>query len=65
MKLEEYLYINRIRPVDFAKEIGVNFVTIYRTMNGSSIPRPKLMQAIHAKTEGKVGPADFYALGEP
>lgn len=60
MKLIDYLNKENIKPLDFAKKVGIKGrVTIYRYINGEAKPR-LYMQAICEATNGEVTPADFY-----
>lgn len=47
---------------EFGRLIGVDSTTVGRYENGLRIPHPTVMARIFAKTEGAVGPADFYNL---
>ncbi len=60
MKLIDYLEKHEIKPLEFAKTVGIKGrVTIYRYINGEAKPR-KYMRAICEATNGEVTPADFY-----
>lgn len=50
--------------MDFASRIGVKGkATIYRYINGVSIPRPDTMLRIEEETGGLVTPNDFFPGG--
>lgn len=61
MTLHEYLAARQIGVPAFAEAIQVHPQSVYRYIDGSRIPRPKVMARIVAATDGEVGPADFYA----
>lgn len=61
MDLNEFLNERDIKPLDFAKLIGVKGkATIYRYLNGTSIPGPSTMDRIYEVTEGLVTANDFH-----
>lgn len=59
MKLEQYLFDQKIKPSVFASEIGVAPSTITRLLKGERTPRLKLVSAIKEKTGGAVTADDF------
>jgi predicted transcriptional regulator len=60
MKLKDYLVQNKLKPSDFAGQIGVTVQTLYRYIGGERMPRPAIMEKIRQSTEGAVTAADFY-----
>jgi DNA-binding transcriptional regulator YdaS (Cro superfamily) len=61
MKLAKYLKEKKIEPSAFAEKIGVATFTLRRYLAGR-VPDPKVVEAIHRATRGKVQPNDFYQL---
>ena len=64
MKLREYLFINRIHKSDFAKQLGIHYVTFLNITNG--LVEPSLRQAITIVklTNGKVTYKDLLCNGK-
>ena len=60
MTLSQYLKKTKQTPLDFARKLGVDQVTVYRWCNGSRVPREH-MQKIAEATGGKVTANDFYS----
>lgn len=61
MKLDRYLKKEKLSSGEFAAKIGVAAWTVERYIAGR-VPDPKIVEAIHAATHGKVTPNDFYDL---
>lgn len=62
MKLSDWLKSNGIRYSAFARQLGVNHVTVRRYIRGERTPRPDIVAAIHRETGGEVTAADWYEL---
>ncbi len=62
MRLGDYLKAAKRRVGDFAVEIEVKPLAVYRYINGSRIPEPAVMTRIVKVTDGAVLPNDFYAV---
>lgn len=60
MTLTKYLEANKITPLQFARQIGVDQITVYRWSKGHRFPR-KHIQKIMKATGGKVTANDFVA----
>jgi len=65
MKLDEFLNQNGLLMSDFAEKIGSTSATICRIIHGQTLPRRKLMEAIHRETRGLVTPNDLTGLHHP
>lgn len=65
MKLSQWLDSQRMLRVQFARNVGVHPITVTKWANGHMIPRPDLMAAIVAATDGAVQPNDFFAPPAP
>lgn len=61
MKLETYLFQNRIKASAFAAQLGVAPSTITRLLKGERSPRLDLIMLIKEKTGGQVTAEDFFA----
>jgi len=59
MRLSEYLARNDLSPETFAAKVGVHPTTIYRLLNGTTIPKRENMKKIIAATMGEVTAADL------
>lgn len=63
MRLGDYLTKNEIKPLDFAKSIGLRGkASIYRYLKGECVPNPTNMNKISEATNGQVTPNDFYSV---
>lgn len=62
MKLKDYLKTKGISQKEFAREIDVSPQALGRYANGTRIPEPVSMSAIHDATDGWVTANDFYGL---
>lgn len=54
MQLREYLFFNRIKVTDFAKQIGYERAYINKIVNGKMIPGKRLAETIEKATNGNV-----------
>lgn len=63
-KLKKYLKNNNITQKKFAELIGVDKMTLWRYVQGSRIPKPKIMQKIFELTNGQVTANDFYGVAQ-
>lgn len=63
MNLKEWL-AQEGRDVNWLKdELGCDYETARRYVQGKRIPRPEQMRRIASISDGRVTPNDFYALG--
>lgn len=61
MRLDEYISVTEgVTVGGFARQIGVDAVSVNRYCRGQRIPREPVMTAIVRATRGAVGPEDFY-----
>lgn len=65
MKLSEYLYLNNISAIQFAKKLGVTRQTVYNYMaepikSNFRVPRIPIMKKIMRETNNEVTPRDFF-----
>lgn len=60
--LKKYLKNNNITQKDFAELLGVDKMTLWRYVQGTRIPKPKIMQKIFELTKGEVTANDFYGV---
>lgn len=65
MKLADYLTAKGLSPTEFAPKVGVSPEAIRLYLKGERHPRPKVMRAISAETEGAVSANDFFAAEAP
>lgn len=65
MQLHEYLAANKLSPERFAAQVGVHATTIYRLLNGSTIPKRQNLLRILAATHGDVDIADLMRAVAP
>jgi len=54
-KLEHYRLENRVTQEELAKEIGVNFSTVSRWLNGKTSPNKIQQYHINKFLKGKIG----------
>jgi transcriptional regulator with XRE-family HTH domain len=59
MRLSEYLLTNNIRPLTFARLLGVSHTTVGRWASGEVPPSLAWMEEIARVTNGDVMPNDF------
>ena len=59
MHLHEYLYKNKIKHEDFARQIGVSRSTLHRIMTGEMDPRLSIVKKIEKATNGEVSAQDI------
>lgn len=59
MRLSEYLATKDLTPKQFAKRLGVNHTTVYRWLNGDTIPTRENLKGIMSVTEGEVDFSDL------
>jgi DNA-binding transcriptional regulator YdaS (Cro superfamily) len=59
MTLEKYLLLTQTSRYRFAKDLGVLPATVSKWCLGQRCPRPPLIRAISAATEGAVSAADW------
>ncbi len=59
MKLDEWLYQQRIKRTHFAREIGVSPGYMSQLCTGTSLPSLVMAAKIMIATGGKVTPTDF------
>jgi transcriptional regulator with XRE-family HTH domain len=59
-KLRNYLKVHNIKQCEFAKLLGINNITLWRYLQGSRIPRLKIMKKIIELTNGYVTANDFF-----
>ena len=64
MDLHKYLRMNKIRQVDFAKEVGITQKTLYMLMMGKMDPRLSLIRKIEIATNNEVTGADLLSKEE-
>ena len=64
MQLTQYLENSAIKKADFARQIGVDQVTVHRWCNGKRFPREH-MRLIAEVTKGCVTANDFFAISPP
>lgn len=63
MTLDEFRRAHGWSVSELAKKLGLHDArSAQRYLSGARMPRPDVMRRIIDVTEGKVGPADFYAL---
>lgn len=55
MYLKDYLYRKKITHEDFAKALGVSYVTLWRVMEGRNHPSYPLLMKIYKITNKRVG----------
>ena len=58
--LAEWLEANDENVPGFSRKIRVSKMTVYRYVNGESIPQRRIMQRILRATKGEVSPASFF-----
>jgi hypothetical protein len=61
MRLQEYLSETSTTRAEFARQIGVKWISVERYLNGR-IPEPSVMCKIIEATDGKVSANDFFGL---
>jgi transcriptional regulator with XRE-family HTH domain len=59
MRLSEFLAKRQMSPESFAALVGVHPTTIYRLLNGATIPKRGNLTKILAATEGDVTVSDL------
>jgi hypothetical protein len=59
MRLNEFLAKGRISPEQFALNVGLHPTTIYRLLNGTTIPKRENLRKILAATNGEVDICDL------
>ena len=64
MDLHKYLRMNKIRQVDFAKDMGITQKTLYMLMSGKMDPRLSLIRKIEKATNYEVTSADLLSKEE-
>lgn len=62
MRLHEYLQQTGLSRADFARQIGVKYITVARYLDTQRVPEPSVMVKIIEVTEGKVTANDFFGL---
>lgn len=62
MRLQDYLEQTSMTEVRFAEWIGAPHSCVHKWNRQGVVPRPHYMRRIYVKTDGAVGPADFYDL---
>ena len=63
MQLKKWLKQEEKSPTAFGASIGVEYLSIYRWVNGKNIPSHAYMKDIFKKTNGAVTPNDFHGIG--
>lgn len=63
-KLKEYLIKNKIKQINFAKQIGISKGMISLIVNGLANPSLKTSIKIQKATNNEVQPIDFQKLKE-
>lgn len=64
MKLELWMNVNRVKPSEAAKLLGISHIHIYKYIYARAIPKPAIMLKIFIVTLGAVSPNDFYGATE-
>jgi transcriptional regulator with XRE-family HTH domain len=64
MQLRAYLDDQRISADEFAKQIGVDPVSVHRYLRGVRRPKWSVMGRIMSVTDGKVTPNDFVSASK-
>ncbi len=59
MTLADYLAVNAKSPDEFAREVGVDPVSVRRYLAGKRLPRWSVLERIMKATAGAVTPNDF------
>ncbi len=59
MRLNAYLEKHDISPYAFAERLNVDRSTVFRWLEGKSMPRKRHLRAIARETRGKVQANDF------
>lgn len=59
MRLTEYLQQHDLSDAEFADEIGVTRMQVWRYRNAVAIPKPGMMAKIAQRTRGHVTPNDW------
>ena len=62
MQLKTYMEKNKWTVLGFAKALGVARYTLQRYLHQGRLPPPKVLEKLHALTNGAVSPNDFYDL---
>lgn len=65
MKLDDYLWENRMRQTEFADLIGYTRNYVSMIVTGKVIPAKRAMKLICSVTDGKVTPEDIIANKKP
>jgi DNA-binding transcriptional regulator YdaS (Cro superfamily) len=65
MKLSDWMTSNEAKVDDFARQIGVHLVTVYKLRAGKSLPSVRVAAAIERATNGAVTAADFVPRQSP
>jgi len=60
MTLKEFLKLNKLKAGDFSKIFGVPRTTVYKWMQGVSVPRKKDIIRIMVFSKYQIMPNDFY-----
>ena len=63
MQLDKWLKREEISPKAFGKEMGVEYLAVYRWANHKNIPSHGYMEDIFKATKGAVTPNDFHGIG--
>ncbi len=59
MTLHEWLKTEGVTPAEFAKDVGVSRVSVYRWLSGTRRPSLPHQAEIYRKTKRKVSGADW------
>jgi hypothetical protein len=59
MRLREYLELKKVRPTDWAKQVGLPRSGVYAWLAGTIRPNIKNVMAIQTATDGAVRPEDW------
>ena len=59
MKLREYLRLQKMKPEEFAKQLGVSKSAVAMWIRDERMPRREKLQDIAKFTKGAVTPNDF------
>jgi hypothetical protein len=65
MDLHEFLSKSKISPEKFAEMVGSNPTTVYRWLNGDTIPKKANLLRIIAVTNGEVSADSLFAIAPP
>jgi len=65
MDLHDYLAKNKVSPEKFAELIGSNPTTVYRWLNGDTIPKKLNLIKVIQATNGEVTANDLMAIAPP